>query len=69
MNVHVEVEALPEVKETLAGLQETVRPVEGVTDCETATVPEKPPRLVRVIVEELLAPDWKPIVDGLTEIE
>lgn len=69
VNVQVEVEEPPEVKETLVGPQETVRPVEGVTDCEMATVPEKPPRLARVIVDEALEPDWKPTVDGLAEIE
>ncbi len=69
MNVQIEVEEPPEIKGMLAGLQKTVRPVEGVTDCERATVPEKPPRLARVIVDELLEPDWKPTVDGLAEIE
>ncbi len=67
LKVHVEVAELPEVSERLVGLHDTDRPVEGVTDAESPTLPVKPPRLVRVSVEVPLEPDWKPTVDGLAE--
>ena len=66
--MQVEVPELPDVKETLAGLHDTVRPVEGATDCARLTLPEKLPKLVRLIVDEALEPDWKPTVDGLAEM-
>ena len=69
LKVQVEVEEVPEFRETLAGLHDTVKPVVGVADAERATLPVKPPRLVRVSVEVPLEPDWKPTVDGLAEIE
>ncbi len=68
LKMQVEVAELPDVKETLAGLHDTVRPVEGVTDAERPTLPVKPPRLVRVSVEVPFEPDWKPTVDGFAEI-
>ena len=57
MNVQVEVPAPPEFNETVAGLHETIRPVEGATDCTRLTLPEKLPMLVRLIVDEALEPD------------
>ncbi len=66
-NVQVEVSEPPDVKETPVELQDTFRPVEGTTECARLTLPEKPPRLVRVIVDVPLDPDWKPTVDGLAE--
>ncbi len=67
VNVQVEVAEPPDVKETLVGLQDKFRPVDGVTDEARLTLPAKPPRLVRVIVDVPLEPDWKPTVDGLAE--
>ncbi len=69
LKVQVEVAELPDVKETLGGLHDTVRPVDGVTDAKRPTLPLKPPRLVRVSVDVPLEPDWKPTEDGLAEIE
>ncbi len=67
--MQLEVAELPDVKETLVGLHDTVKPAEGATVAERPTLPVKPPRLVRVSVEVPLEPDWKPTVDGLAEIE
>ena len=63
--VQVELAELPDETKTLAGLQDTVRPVDGVTDSVRFTLPEKFPRLVRLMVDEALEPDWKLTVDGL----
>jgi hypothetical protein len=65
VNVQVELAELPDERETLVGLHETVRPVEGMTDSVRFTLPEKFPTLARLIVDEALEPDWKPTVDGL----
>lgn len=65
LRAQVEFAEPPDAKETLVGLHDTVRPVEGVTDAERPTMPENPPKLVRVIVDELLNPDWKPTLDAL----
>ena len=62
--VQVELAEFPDERNTLVGLHETVRPV-GVTDSVRFTLPEKFPRLVRLIVDEALEPDWKLTVDGL----
>ena len=64
VKVQVELAELPDERKTLVGLHETVTPVEGVTDSVRFTLPEKFPRLVRLIVAEALEPDWKPTVDG-----
>ncbi len=63
--VQVELAELPDETKTLAGLQDTVRPVDGVTDSVRFTLPEKFPRPVRLMVDEALEPDWKLTVDGL----
>ena len=68
VNVQVELAELPDARETLVGLQDTVRPVDGVTDSVRSTLPEKFPELVRLIVEETLEPDWKPTMEGLAAI-
>ena len=47
VNVHVELADTPGERETLVGLHEIVRPVEGATDSVRLTLPEKPPKLVR----------------------
>ena len=65
MSVQVELAELPDERRTLVGLHETVKPVEGVTDSVRFTLPEKFPRLVRLMVDEALEPDWKLTVDGL----
>ncbi len=64
VNVQVELAELPDERETVVGLHETVRPVDGVTDSDRSTSPEKFPKLVRVMVDEALEPDWKLTVDG-----
>ncbi len=54
-----------ELEEMLALLgQETVI-VDGVDVAVMATVPEKPPRLVKVRVELAFDPDWNARADGL----
>jgi hypothetical protein len=58
---------LPDERETPVGLHETVRPVEGVTDSAKLTLPEKPPKLARLMVDEALELDVKPTVGGLAE--
>jgi len=64
VSVQVELAELPDERKTLAGSHETVRPVDGVTDSDRSTSPEKFPKLVRVMVDEALEPDWKLTVDG-----
>ena len=65
VNVQVEFAEPPDERNRLVGLHETVRPVEGVTDSARFTLPEKFPKLVRIMVDEPLEPDRKPTVDGL----
>ncbi len=55
--MQVELAELPDERETVVGLHETVRPVDGVTDSDRSTSPEKFPKLVRVMVDEALEPD------------
>ena len=62
-------EELPEARESVLGVQDTVRPIDGDTDSVRETLPAKPARLVTVIVEVALEPVWKPTVEGLAEIE
>ena len=59
----------PDVKETLVGEHDTDRLGEGLTDSVRDTFPEKPPRLVRVTVEDPLLPVWKLTVAGFATIE
>ena len=66
--MHVEVAEPPDVRETLVGLQDTDKPVEGMTDSERATLPVKPPMLATLTVEVPLEPAWKPTVAGFAEI-
>ena len=65
--MQVELAEFPDERNTLVGLHETVRPV-GVTDSVRFTLPEKFPRLVRLIVDEALELDWKPTVEGFAAI-
>ena len=64
VKVQVELAEFPDERKTLVGLHATVRPVVGVTDSVRFTLPEKFPRLVRLMVDEALEPDWKLTVDG-----
>ncbi len=54
MTVRVEVPEPLDVRETLLGLTDAVRP-EGDTSVARVTLPVKPPRLLRLIDE---VPDW-----------
>jgi hypothetical protein len=65
VNVHVELAELPDESRTLVGLHETVRPVEGLTDSARFTLPEKFPKLVRLMVDDPLEPARKLTMDGL----
>ncbi len=56
-NVQVELAELPDERKTLVGSHETVRPVNGVTDSARFTLPEKFPKLVRLMVDVALEPD------------
>ncbi len=58
----------PDATETLLGLHDTVRPVVGLTEDVSPTVPENPPWLVAVIVDVPLDPSWKVTVAGLGDI-
>ncbi len=55
----------PDERVTFAGLHETLKPLEGVTDSARLTLPEKFPRLVRSMVDEALDPTGKVTVGGL----
>ena len=57
VNVQVELAELPDERKTLVGSHETVRPVDGVTDSARFTLPEKFPKLVRLMVDVALEPD------------
>ena len=59
----------PGDREMLVGLQDTFSPVDGLVDSESPIVPENPPRLDSVIVEEPFEPSWKPTVAGLEDTE
>ena len=65
--VSVEVADPPEARVTLVGLRDGVSPA-GEAEAESDTVPEKPPRLDRVIVEVAVAPAWMVRLMGLGEI-
>ena len=68
VNVQVDEVVPPEESETLAGEQDTDKPVAGLADSERATLPAKPPRLFRETVDVALAPDWKLRVAGLADM-
>ncbi len=55
----------PDATEMLDGPQDTVSPVDGLIDSDRLTVPENPPRLDAVIVEEPFEPSWKATIDGV----
>jgi len=65
LKVQVELADPPDVSETPDGEHETVRPIEGLTDSVSDTLPAKPPRLVREMVEDPLPPDWNATFAGL----
>ena len=65
VTVRVDMPELPEVRATLVGLAEAVRP-EGETEVVSATLPANPPRLLSVIVE---APDWPARIVKLVELD
>jgi len=65
---HAEVAEPPDATETLLGLHDTVRPVVGLTEDVSPIVPENPPWLVEVIVDEPFDPSWKVTVVGLADI-
>ncbi len=65
LNEQRELAVPPDASEMLDGLQDTVSPVDGLIDSDTLIVPENPPRLDAVIVEEPFEPSWKPTVGGL----
>ncbi len=69
LKVHVELAAPPDVNGKADGAHETFRPVEGLTDSVSETLPAKPPRLVRVTVEDPLPPDWNATLAGFDVIE
>ena len=46
-----------------------VSPVEGLIENASVTLPANPPRLARLIVEELLLPDWNATLAGFDEME
>ncbi len=64
--MRVEEAVPPELRGTLVGLTEAVKP-EGVTDVERLIVPVKPARLLRVMVEVPELPACTVIVLGLDE--
>ena len=68
MKEQVELAELPEATKTLLGLHDTVRPVVGLTEDVSPIVPENPPWLVEVIVDEPFDPSWKVTVVGLADI-
>ncbi len=69
VKVHVELAAPPDVNGKAAGAHETVRPVVGLTDSISETLPAKPPRLVSVTAEDPLPPDWNATLAGFDVIE
>ena len=69
LKLHVDEAEPPEVKERIDGLQDALRPADGLIDCERLTLPANPPRLVNVMVEVPLDPDGKFTVVGLADME
>jgi len=55
--VSVELPEPPELRVTVDGFRVAVAPDDGRTELESVTVPEKPLRLVRLIVEVPGEPD------------
>ncbi len=68
MNPQLDVADVPDVKVTLVGLHDAVRPVEGATDVDRVRDPWNPFRLVTVTVDGPDKPDGKVTVDGLAAI-
>ncbi len=64
----MDVEEDPDVKVTLVGVHDEVRPVEGATDVDRVRDPWNPFRLVTVTVDVPDEPEGKVTVDGLAEI-
>ncbi len=69
LKAHVELAAPPDVNGKADGAHETVRPVEGLIVSVRDTLPAKPPRLVRVTVDDPLPPDWNATLVGFDVIE
>ena len=65
LKVQVEMVDPPDVSETPNGEHATVRPVAGMTDSVSDTLPANPPRLEREMVEDPLPPDWNAMFVGL----
>ena len=65
---HEAVAEPPDATETLLGLHDTVRPVVGLIEAVSPTVPENPPWLVAVIVDDPLDPSWKVTVERFADI-
>jgi hypothetical protein len=65
LTLRVDVPELPEVRLTLVGLAEVVRP-EGETEVVRAMLPANPPRLLSVILE---VPVWPARIVKLVELE
>ena len=65
LKVHVELADPPDDSDTLDEEHDTVRPVAGLTDSVSDTLPAKPPRLVTETVEDPLPPDWNATFAGL----
>ena len=67
LNEHVELAEPADGTERLVGLHDAESPVEGLTEMESATWPENPPKLEAVIVDEPLEPNWNETLDGFGE--
>ena len=65
LKLQVDMAEIPEVKVTLVGVHEAVRPVKGVTDVDRVTDPVNPFRLVSVTVDAPDEPAGKVTIDGL----
>ncbi len=66
LTVSVDVFVPPLVRTILEGFRDAVRP-DGETFAERETVPAKPLRLMRVMVDVAEEPDWAITVAGLAE--
>ena len=65
LKAQVELADPPDGSKTPDGEHATVRPFAGLTDSVSDTLPAKPPRLVREMVEDPLPPDWNATFAGL----
>jgi len=66
--VSVDVPDPPEVSVMLVWLSDAVEPAKGTTEVERVTVPEKPLRLFRLIVDDPDELDWTVSDDVLVEM-